>query len=192
MNEERMLKPALIGGVAMGVLSSLFSLVPILGCCCCIWVIGGGVLAAYLYVKDQTAPVTLGRGVALGLLTGFIGGIVMGIFSIPIHMLSGANVAEEMRRSMESLPNVPPESRRIMENLFAREGIQTIFYIAQFIMMSIASCILSMLGGAIGVALFEKRKPGAPPDAPQYQPPTIPPPPPPAPPAPPSSPADPE
>ena len=53
-------KPALIGGAAMGVLSAL----PIvnMGNCCCLWVLGGGAIAAYLLQQDHPAPINLGDG----------------------------------------------------------------------------------------------------------------------------------
>src|SRR5512137_1271769 len=85
MNKDSFLKSALIGGVALGVLSAL----PVLGavnCLCCAWVIGGGMLAAHLYVKDSPTPVTLGTGVLLGLLAGVVGAVVDTLFTIPLHM----------------------------------------------------------------------------------------------------------
>ena len=65
MNEDSMLKPALVGGVLLGILSAL-PLINYFNCICCAWVILGSVVAARLYVKDSSVPVTLGRGVALG------------------------------------------------------------------------------------------------------------------------------
>jgi len=173
MNEERLLKPALIGGVLLGILSSL----PLFNCLCCVWMIGGGVLAAYLFVKDSPAPVTLGRGVTLGLLTGCLGTIVMALFFVPLHMLlnPGVTIMEQMRQSMNQLPNVPPETRQLLATLEERSGI---IYAIGFIFMLIVSCLFSMAGGAIGVAIFEKRNSRNVP--PSYQPPiNIPPPPPP-------------
>ena len=44
---------------------------------CCILVVGGGFLAAYLYMKDAppSAKPPLGDGLKLGLLTGLIGAV---------------------------------------------------------------------------------------------------------------------
>jgi hypothetical protein len=180
MNEERMLKPALIGGVLLGILSAL----PILrafNCACCAWVIGGGILAAYLYVKESPVPVSLGRGVGLGLLTGAVGTVVTMLFSVPLQILNraGSDWMEQMRRSMDQVPNLPPESRQLLESMFARGGMGIIFYAIGFIFMLVVWSLFGMLGGALGVAIFEKRKPGEPPaDVPPYQPPSPPPPPP--------------
>jgi hypothetical protein len=182
-----MLKPALIGGVILGILSSL-PIVMAFNCVCCAWVIGGGVLAAYLYVKDASVPVTLGRGVALGLLTGAIGALVTALFSIPLYILShgpGAGFMEQMRQSIDQMPNLPPESRQFMHSLYSGNGMSAVLYAFGFLFMLFVYSLFGMLGGSIGVAIFEKRKPGESPaaDLPPYQPPSgMPPPPPPTPP----------
>lgn len=180
MNEEPMLKPALIGGVLLGILSAL----PVVGafnCICCAWVIGGGVLAAHLYVKDSSIPVTLGRGVALGLLTAVIGTIVFALFSIPLYLFGpGMGIVEHLRQSIEQVPNVPPETRRMLQTFSSRGGIGSFIYATYIISTLVIFSIFGMVGGAIGVALFEKRKPGSPSvEPPPYQPPSGTPPPPP-------------
>ncbi len=184
MNRESMFKPTLIGGVALGVLSAL----PVIGafnCFCCAWVIGGGMLAAYLYVKDSPIVVTLGNGVLLGLITGMIGALVDTVFSIPLHMaISGAGmgVAEQLREMAEEIPNMPPEARDLLRSMAAGGvGIGgVVFFIAALLKFFIYG-IVAMLGGVLGVALFEKRTPGPPVagDLPTYQPPpaSVPPPP---------------
>lgn len=52
MNQEGMLKPALTGGVLLGILSAL-PFVSAFNCLCCAWVIGGGMLAAHLFVSSS-------------------------------------------------------------------------------------------------------------------------------------------
>ena len=184
MNEEPMLKPALIGGVILGILSSL-PIVKAFNCVCCAWVIGGGVLAAYLYVKDSSVPVTLGRGVALGLLTGVIGTFAYALFSIPLFFFgSGMNTMEQARQWIDQVPNIPPETRRMVQSFYARGGISAFIYAISIVFMLVVFSLFGMLGGAIGVALFEKRKPGTPSiEPPPYQPPSGMPPPPDVPPA---------
>jgi hypothetical protein len=48
------LQPALLGGVFIGVMSAL----PIVNCCCCLWMLAGGALAVYLRKQNSTIPVT--------------------------------------------------------------------------------------------------------------------------------------
>ncbi len=181
MNQEGMLKPALIGGVLLGFLSAM----PVLqafNCLCCAWVIGGGILAAHLYVRGAATVVTLGTGVLLGLLTGAIGAVVDTLFTIPIHLALrpfGMGFAEQMRHALDQLPNIPAESRDALRSFFADgRGIGIFFIILTGFFKLIVYGIVGMLGGAIGVAIFEKRKPGAEPPPPQ-PPINLPPPPPP-------------
>jgi hypothetical protein len=183
MNEERMLKPAVIGGVLLGILSSL-PVISLFNCFCCAWVIGGGIFAAYLYVKDSPIAVTLGRGVAIGLLAGIIGTVVGALFSVPLQLLmdkAGVGVMEQVKQMLEQMPNLPPEIRDRLSALTSRSGFNIILYVIHTLLMLIINGLMAMLGGTIGVAIFEKRKPG---DTsirpPSYEPPAnLPPPPPP-------------
>jgi preprotein translocase subunit SecY len=182
MDIERMLKPALIGGVLLGILSSL-PVINLLNCVCCAWIIGGGMLAAYLYVKESPAPVSLGNGVALGLLTGIAGGIISALFSLPLHFLinrGGMGMAEQLRQALDQVPNMPPETRAALESIFSRGDMGTVFFALSLLITLVISCLFAMLGGAIGVAVFERRKPGGTPEDPtSYRPPeNLPPPPP--------------
>ena len=182
MNEAGMLKPALIGGVLLGVLSSI-PIVSLFNCVCCAWVIGGGILAAYLYVKESSLPVTLGRGVGLGLLTGIIGTVVSGAFMIPLFMLAkkgGLSIMDQIREALSRVPNVPPEAEEALRGLSEGGGLNIVFFVSVLIFSLVVTCLAAMLGGAIGVALFEKRKPGGPAaGTPLQEPPIhIPPPPP--------------
>jgi hypothetical protein len=164
MNEEGMLKPALIGGVLLGILSVL----PIIGyfnCVCCAWVIGGGLLAAHLYVKASLTPVTLGRGVALGLVTGSIGSLVYILFSIPLYLMvkkSGVNLTDMVRQNMERWIKVMPEMRNYLQTASTQPDIGLSVLIFVMIFTIGIFCIFAMVGGAVGVAIFEKRKTGAP------------------------------
>jgi len=174
MNREGMLKPALIGGVLVGVLSSV-PFVGTLNCFCCAWVIAGGMLSAYLLVKESPFAVTLGRGVALGLLTGAIGAVVDTLFSIPIQMLlsrAGINVLDQLRTAADQLPSLPPEVREMFRSIPAGGlGLSLMLLIAAGLLKLVIYSLVAMIGGALGVALFEKRRPGEPSATPTAYPP---------------------
>lgn len=132
------LKPALLGGLIVGVLSAI----PFINYCCCIWSIGGGVLAAYLYIKSSPIPVTMGDGAIVGGLAGIVGGIIYLIIGLPIAILFGmAAMTEQLSRSGVRLP-------------FSG----TLLMIVAGIIGAIILAVLATLGGIIGVAIFEKRK----------------------------------
>jgi hypothetical protein len=176
MNRESMLKPALIGGVALGILSAL-PMIGMFNCVCCAWVVAGGLLAAHLYVKESSSPVSLGRGAALGLITGGIGAVISALFSIPIFLMSSGlgkfNFAEALKQQMDKMPNVPPESRQMMETLAANGGMTFLFVILGFFFSLIVFSLFGLIGSTIGVALFEKRTVGTPPSNPPVIPPPV-------------------
>jgi hypothetical protein len=132
------LKPALLGGLIVGVLSAI----PIINYCCCIWSIGGGALAAFMYIKSSPTPVKMGDGAMVGGLAGVIGGIIYLIIGLPIAILIGsAAMAEQLSRSGVHLPF---------------SGI--LLMIISGIVGAIVLALLTTLGGVIGTAIFEKRK----------------------------------
>ena len=71
------LQPALYGGLFIGVLSAL-PLVNVGNCCCCLWVVCGGVLAVYLRQQNSPFAVTSAEGALVGLLAGLFGGVIGG------------------------------------------------------------------------------------------------------------------
>ena len=182
MNETGMLKPALIGGVLLGVLSVIPG-INLVNCFCCAWVIGGGIVASYLYVKASPEAVTLGRGVGLGLLTGAIGAVVHTIFSIPLNFVMaklGADAMDSVRKMMEGMTDLPPEAREALNRIFSNTPSASLLRVMITGLFNLVMYpVAAMIGGALGVALFEKRRTGAEPPPPAG---SFPPPPPPSPP----------
>lgn len=179
MNDGGMLKPALIAGVLLGILSIVPGL-QLVNCACCAWVIGGGILAAHLYVKSSIVAVTLGRGMVLGLLTGGIGGMVYILFSIPLLIVMSGGTGryfEQARQSLYGVPNLPQALREALASMPTGGSELAVLLVITGLLMIVAFSLPGMLGGLIGVALFEKRKIEGP--TPVYHPPVYPPPPPP-------------
>jgi hypothetical protein len=175
-DSNQMWKPAAIGGILLGILSAIppFSF---FNCACCAWVIGGGVLAAHFYVKASPTVVSLGNGLFLGLLTGAIGGAVTTVFNIPMQILMRGimeQYAGEARQMISEIPNLPPAVREIVQNASAGKITPIVVLFSLFFNITIYG-VVAMLGGALGVAIFEKRK--AEPPLPNIPPPPPPPPP---------------
>jgi hypothetical protein len=147
-------QPALFGGLFLGVLSVL-PFVNIANCCC-LWVIGGGVLAAYLLQQNHPFPITLGDGAFVGLLAGLIGAVVYGVLSVPVNLLMGPlqqrMVEDILRRSRD----LPPE----MHDLFTGYAAGAAGMVIGFILMFVISVIFATLGGLLGAAIFKRN--GAP------------------------------
>lgn len=166
MNNNSMIKPALVGGMALGILSTV-PIINMVNCACCAWAIGGGILAANMYIKESSMIVTLGRGAGLGLVAGIIGAVINLFFSIPIQLLLNRGISADVSKYLQEIlsrtADVPPEVQRTIEELATRSDLSVLILTVGFIGNLILFSLFAMIGGAIGVAIFEKRKPGNPP-----------------------------
>ena len=161
MNDK--LKPALIAGVVIG----LLSIIPIVGLgnlCCCLWAILGGLLATYLYVKNSPIPASPGDGAILGAMAGVVGGLIAIVLGIPIGIIAGGITRELLMRLVESFNPAQAEMMRIQ----MAAGVSVLIAIRDGIILAVCLVIFSTLGGLLGVPIFEKRKKdGLAPPAPQ-------------------------
>src|SRR5918911_1617007 len=80
-----MAQSALLGGVFIGVLSAL----PIVnvGNCCCLWIVGGGFLTAYLEQQQQGRSIAIGRGAFVGMVAGIVSALVWLLASLALDPL---------------------------------------------------------------------------------------------------------
>jgi len=158
---------------------------------CCLWVVLGGALASYLYIKQSAAPVNMGDGALIGALAGAIGTFVELIVGVPLTILTGY---PENKLIVGLLERVDPRQaeefqRRIQPLLdmsFGEQFFYSVFSLGTLLNLLI-TVVLALVGGLLAVPLFEKRKANTvlPPPPPYYggtPGPTYPPPPPPPPP----------
>src|SRR5262249_17744363 len=108
------LQPALYGGLLIGVLSAL-PFVRAGNCCCCLWVVAGGILAVYLRQQNSPFAITSAEGALVGLLAGVIGGVIGVILAIPIEAAMGPYMRDLVERIIASRPDFPAEMRDIVE-----------------------------------------------------------------------------
>lgn len=154
MNDQRpgMFVPALIGGVIAGVLSGL----PIVSCLCCLWIIGGGILAAYFLTKESSVMLTAGDGAIVGIFTGIIAAVVEAFVNIPFRAFNEKLVQSMMERFSQYAEEMPPG----WESLLEEGGIEgsIVWTILGLVMSAIIFSALGALGGIIGISLFGKKK----------------------------------
>ena len=145
----------------MGVLSAL----PIISAgnaCCCLWVVGGGVIAAYLFQQNQTTPITPADGALIGLLAGIIGAVVHFLAAIPIDILV-APMERAMLQRMLDMGTFPPEVRDMMDR-YGRGGAMggAFFIISRIVGLMFwifVGGVFSTLGGLLGALMFRKQTP---------------------------------
>jgi hypothetical protein len=147
------IKPALIGGVVVGILS-VIPFVSLVNVCCCLWAILGGMLGSYLYVKNSPTPATAGDGAIVGVLVGLIGAAIAIVLGVPIGLAMGSTMRGLLLSLIESIDPGQVEMFRAQ-----MEASQTITRaIVNSIIAAVFLFIFSIIGGLIGIPLFEKRK----------------------------------
>jgi hypothetical protein len=152
-----------VGGLVMGVLSAL-PLINAGNICCCLWVVSGGVVAAYLLQQNDPAPISVADGALVGLLAGIIGAFAQFIISIPVSLVFGPMERAILGRSLEMAGSMPPELRQMLENYSNQQselgavGMVLVRIFGLFVALVIGA-IFSTLGGVLGAAIFRKRLP---------------------------------
>lgn len=144
------LKPALLGGLIVGLLSVIVSNVPFVNLCCCLCPIGGGLLAGFLYIKSSPTPVPTGDGAIVGALAGVVGAVIYIVIAIPVGLWIGTAAVEEQ---------------------LARSGIQmpfsgVVLVVLAGLVAALCLLVLATLGGLLSIPIFEKRKADGPPPPP--------------------------
>jgi hypothetical protein len=166
-----MLIPALIGGVFLGVTSAL-PLIEFINCACCALVLGGGVIASVLYLRDYPdflPPVSYGDAAVLGLLTGVFGGVIWTMVDVPLELFKlqlGMGMADlsELSDLLDD-PSIPPAAREAFERFFASGGLTLGMIILSLILNLFFGPLFAMIVAIIGVAVFQKRPAGSVPPA---------------------------
>lgn len=161
MNDK--IKPAVIGGVIVGLLS-VIPIVNLVNLCCCLWAIVGGALAAQLYIKNSPTPVSVGEGAMVGAIAGVIGGLISLVVGIPVNLLAGQAVASLLVNLAENVDRQQAEA--IRHQIMAPQSI--VQEIIRGIIGAICLVIFSTIGGLLAIPIFEKRKAAAPPPPPSY------------------------
>lgn len=156
------LKPALIGGVVLGLLS-VIPFVSAANVCCCIWAILGGMLATYFYVKNSPTPATAADGAILGAIAGVVGAAIQVVIGIPIAMAMGPTMRNFM---LSLLERVDPRQADMMRQQFEAAGDSIGPVIINAVIMAVLLFVFSIIGGLLGVPIFERRKGSAPPPPP--------------------------
>jgi hypothetical protein len=144
-------KPAFLGGLVTGVLSAL----PIVSAgnyCCCLWVVTGGLLSAYLLQQDRQDVITAGDGAMVGFLAGVIGAVIQALLSIPIELVVG------------------PVERQIIGRLTEMSGARqstldfgapgpvavVVLRVLTFVWTVVVGSVVSTIAGVVGAAIFAR------------------------------------
>ena len=170
--DKNILRPAIIGGVALGLLSAI-PIVNFLNICCCAWAILGGMLAGYLYIQRSQTPVSTGEGAKIGAIAGAIGGLIYIVIGIPLAILTStlmvSLVVSMLGSEASSNPILAQYLRQIQSGAILDQ-------LPRIVAAGIGRAALlvgfSTVGSILAVSFFEKRRSGplAPPPPPPFPP----------------------
>jgi len=151
-----LLKPAFLGGIALGVLSAL----PLVNCCCLLWLGGGGMLAVYMLRQEFWGEITPALGAKVGFLAGMIGALFWQILELPISYITSPQRIQQIQDLLQN-QNIPSE---ILEKVLSLMGdpFNPFVLVIGILFKAVACGTLTTLGGVLGSSLWGKpRTPAA-------------------------------
>jgi len=150
------LKPAVTGGLALGILSAI-PLISALNVLCCLWAQAGGGLATWLLNKQRPGGLKYGDGAFAGVMSGLIGAFVATAITVPIEMLFlTPEAVANIQQNMSKYP-ISPAARDLF-NQFLTSGFnpyRTLFWLIYFMVFL---GLFSMIGGILTVAILNRKK----------------------------------
>jgi hypothetical protein len=157
MKSNAMLMPAVWGGLVFGVPSSL----PFVQFCCCLWVVLGGMMAAYVLQANSSEPILVGDGALVGFLAGLVGAVVAVILSQVlspwVEPIQRAFTRQMLQRAIDMSPNVPPGVREAMDNIDQPTTFSIVRTLFNLVLLLVIGAIFGTLGGLLGAVMFKKK-----------------------------------
>ena len=151
-------RPALIAGAVMGILSSI-PLVQFGNCICCMWVVGGGGFGAWLLGKKQSGgagALSYGDGAFVGVLSGLFGGLLAAVAGIlQLLALDRDSLAELEQSLLELAPDIDPE---ILDVLLQFTDFSPISVLMTLLVNLIVFPLFAIIGGILTIAVMGRKK----------------------------------
>jgi hypothetical protein len=142
----------LLGGLFIGVLSAL----PIvnLANCCCLWIVGGGAITAYLAQQDDPRPLGLLAGARLGFRAGISGAVIWLFASAAVNVMVAPLQQSAADLMLRNATDIPPDVRTWLES--AGTSALPMRMVFGFFFQVFVAAPFASLGGLIGAALFAR------------------------------------
>jgi hypothetical protein len=156
-NKPSKLIPGLIGGAFI----AFFSEVPVLNignCLCCLWVVLGGFVGAWLYRRKlpEKTEMTSSDGAVTGLLSGVYGAL-FGAFLQYFFSFVGFSFSNTFFKTMsEYWKDMPKEFSDSLEQLRLYSEYSPFFVLIGLVVGLVRNAIFATAGGMLGAALLKK------------------------------------
>lgn len=156
---KNMIKPALVGGLALGlgggIISTLLNLAPYSICLnllsSFVWPLAAGLLAAFLLHKKSR--LTMSDGAVVGALAGIVEAVSHSFLNILVTIITSVLKIGQGLNPVKTIPGVP----------MLTEGavITIVILIAILIFQLILYTIIAAIGGVVGAAVLDRNKKGS-------------------------------
>jgi hypothetical protein len=153
MNQLDWKKPALIGGLIVG-FGSLVPVVSLANVCLCAWGWIGGIIAAKMLIDRSTIPLTYADGARIGLAAGVIGGLIFFVVQAPLMTWQMPTFIE----ALSKYPSVPTEYIETFSQIQQNMVLRATIALASSLIYGVLLAAFCVIGGALGVLMFEKRR----------------------------------
>jgi hypothetical protein len=157
--------PCLAAGAGLGFASAILLALPLGIYLCCLWLVGGGWLAAALLNKQRPGTLTYGDGAFAGVISGMFGAIIyttlstLARFAVPPDEETKQKVLASLEKMFEQVPDFPPAAKAFMIQLATGE-VTALMVLFIFVTSAITYGLFAMIGGILGAALLQKKKSG--------------------------------
>ena len=150
-----MTQAVLLGGLFIGVLSAL----PIvnLANCCCLWILGGGAITAYLAQQEDPRPLGLMTGARLGFRAGIFGAVIWLFASAAVNLMVAPLQQSAADLMLRNATDIPPDVRSWLESVGNAASLPARMVFG-FLFQLLVAAPFASLGGLLGAAMFAKRE----------------------------------
>jgi hypothetical protein len=139
-------------------LSAMLNSLPVVGLGCCLWMIGAGFLAVYLYGRRTGLLLAVRQGARLGGMTGllsFVITMVLIALSLAVEGGAGGGIRNALQESMKRFSGQDETTRQVIAFLASPAGL-AITLITYLGLGFCAMISLAMAGGALGAKVLER------------------------------------
>ncbi len=154
------------GALLAGIGAALLSAVPIVAIGCCLWMLGAGALAVWMYQRRVPGSlVTPGMGMKLGAFAGVIAFAVNA--SVTVVSFIALRSTEDFRRTLQEQmdkqmannpdPKAQEMVQRMMDWMGTPQGAATLIVMVLLI-MAVVFVLFCSAGGALGASMFGRRR----------------------------------
>ena len=139
-------------------LSAMLNSLPVVGLGCCLWMIGAGFLAVYLYGRRTGLLLAVRQGARLGGMTGllsFVITMVLIALSLAAEGEAGSGIRQKIQESMKQFSGQDEATRQVIAFLASPTGLA----ITLVTYLCLGFCVmisLAMAGGALGAKVLER------------------------------------